>query len=253
MSQARRPLIAGNWKMNGQARSGTALAREIAHYAREEGDSLLCELLVCPPATLVREVAAAVFGSGVQVGGQDCHAETKGPFTGDIAAAMLADAGCTFVIVGHSERRATHNETNQTVAAKAAAAQAAGLSAIICVGENTAARERGSTLDVVAGQLINSLPEAPDPAKTVVAYEPVWAVGSGRTPTVGEIVEVHKHIRSLLAERIPGAETIRILYGGSVGPANAGQILAADEVDGALVGGASLSPNDFWGVAQSCS
>ncbi len=252
MTEAKRRLIAGNWKMNGLARSGIALAREIAHLSRGHGDALACDLLICPPATLVREVAAAVFGSGVAVGGQDCHGEMQGPFTGDIGAPMLADAGCSYVIVGHSERRATHNETNQAVRAKATSAQAAGLGVIICVGENTAARERGSTLDVVAGQLSNSLPEAPDPAKTVIAYEPVWAIGSGMTPTVEEITEVHRHIHGLVADRIGDASAVRVIYGGSVNPANAPRILGIAEVDGALIGGASLTSDDFWAIAQSC-
>lgn len=252
MTEAKRRLIAGNWKMNGLALSGIALAREIAHLAKKQGDSLACDLLICPPATLVREVAAAVFGSGVAVGGQDCHGENQGPFTGDIGAPMLADAGCSYVIVGHSERRATRNETNQAVRAKATSAQAAGLCAIICVGENTAARERGSTLDVVAGQLSNSLPEAPDPAKTVIAYEPVWAIGSGATPTDEEIAEVHRHIHGLLADRIGDSGAIRVIYGGSVNPENAPRILGIAEVDGALIGGASLNSNDYWTIAQSC-
>ena len=252
MTEPKRRLIAGNWKMNGLARSGIALAREIAHMARGHGDALACDLVICPPATLVREVAAAVFGSGVAVGGQDCHGEMQGPFTGDVGAPMLADAGCSYVIVGHSERRATHNETNQTVRAKATAAQASGLGAIICVGENTSARERGSTLDVIAGQLSNSLPEAPDPAKTVIAYEPIWAIGSGMIPTVEEIAEVHSHIYTLLADRMGDAGAVRVIYGGSVTPANAPQILGVAEVDGALIGGASLNSDDFWAIAQSC-
>jgi len=251
MTRPRRQLIAGNWKMNGLARDGLALARELAQRMRRDGASLACELIVCPPATLVREIAAAVFGSGIGVGGQDCHGEHKGPFTGDVSATMLKDAGCTYVIVGHSERRATHGERDRDVNAKAAAAAAAGLTPIICVGEDLAARERGATLDVVGEQLVGSWPATAVAAKTVIAYEPVWAIGSGRTPEPAEIAEVHAHIRGLVASRVRDGDALRILYGGSVNGENADRILAMGEVDGALVGGASLLAPEFWSIARA--
>ncbi len=238
---ARRPLVAGNWKMNGLAADGLALARSLA--AAPEGAAAL---LVCPPATLLAAVAATLSGSPVALGGQDCHAQAAGAHTGDISAEMLADAGCAYVISGHSERRAAHGESDAVVRAKAAAAHRAGLIAIVCVGETAAERDAGRAEAVVAASLRASLPDSARPENTVVAYEPVWAIGTGRTPTVDEVVAVHAALRAALGDI--GAGT-RILYGGSVKPDNAAALLAPLDVDGALVGGASLSAADFLAIA----
>jgi triosephosphate isomerase len=239
----RKRLVAGNWKMNGLRADGLALARAVAERARQPHR---CELLVCPPATLLIPVGEVLADSGVGLGGQDCHPEPKGAFTGDISAEMLKDAGCSHAIVGHSERRHACGETDADVRAKTLAAWRAGLVAIVCVGETRAEREAGRATAVVAGQLAGSLPEGADADRLIVAYEPVWAIGTGLTPTLADIAEIHAVIRA----RIP-ADT-RILYGGSVNPKNAGEILAHGEVDGALVGGASLKAEDFWAIAQAC-
>jgi triosephosphate isomerase (TIM) len=247
---ARQPLIAGNWKMNGLRADGVALAEAVAKGA----GGLACGFVVCPPATLLAPVAAALAGSRVGLGGQDCHAKAKGAHTGDISAAMLADIGCSHVIVGHSERRSDHGEDDAAVNAKALAAQAAGLTAIVCVGESEAERDSGRTLDVVGRQVRGSLPAGATAANTVVAYEPVWAIGSGRTPTPAQIQEVHAHIRAAVAACLGAAQAdaVRLLYGGSVKPGNAAEILALQDVDGALVGGASLVAEDFLAIGKSC-
>ena len=250
MSQDRRPLIAGNWKMNGLAAAGLALARDIA--GRRAAADPGCDIVLCPPATLVRAVAEAVAGGAVAVGGQDCHAQASGAHTGDVAAPMLADAGCRYVILGHSERRQDHGETSEQVKAKVEAALAAGLTAVLCVGESAAERDAGVALGVVARQLGASLPQAARPEQVVVAYEPVWAIGTGRTPTQPEIQEMHAHLRDLLGRAMAGGAGTRILYGGSVKPDNARLILGLPDVDGALVGGASLKAADFWAIVQSC-
>jgi triosephosphate isomerase len=212
------------------------------------------ELLVCPPAPLLAPVAEALDGSPVRLGGQDCHAAGKGAHTGDIAAAMLADIGCAYVIVGHSERRQDHGESDAAVRAKAEAAHAAGLVAIVCVGETGQEREAGRALDVVADQLKGSLPAASTAANTVAAYEPVWAIGTGRTPTPDEIQAVHAHARTCIAGALGEGEagSVRILYGGSVKPDNAKDFMKLSDVDGALVGGASLVAEDFLAIARSC-
>jgi triosephosphate isomerase len=249
---ARRPLIAGNWKMNGLRAEAQALAGGVADKARAA--DLRCDLLVCPPFTAIAAAVAAVNGAPVAVGAQDCHAKTSGAHTGDISAAMLADAGCRFVIVGHSERRTDHGESDATVRAKAAAAHAAGLVAIICIGETEAERDAGKALQVCGSQLAGSLPDGANAANTVIAYEPVWAIGTGKTPTNADIAEVHGFIRAEAAKAL-GAETaaaLRILYGGSMKPSNAKEILALEDVDGGLIGGASLKVEDFWGIATSC-
>jgi triosephosphate isomerase len=248
---ARRPLIAGNWKMNGLKADGVALAQGVA--AKLTASPPAVDLLVCPPATLVDAVAKAVAGSGLAVGGQDCHAEKSGAHTGDVSAVMLKDLGASHVIVGHSERRADHGESSAVVRAKATAAQAAGLVAIICLGETEAERDSGRTLAVVEAQFDGSLPEGATPENTVIAYEPVWAIGTGRTPTLDEVAEVHRSIRDL-AEKALGsaaASRLRILYGGSMKPSNAKELLAIADVDGGLIGGASLKVDDFWAIAQS--
>jgi triosephosphate isomerase len=248
----RRKLIAGNWKMNGLKGTGTALARDLAERARSSAPA--CDLLVCPPAQLLFPVGEALAGSPVQLGAQDCHGEPSGAHTGDISAPMLADAGCSHVIVGHSERRSHHGESDGQVRAKAAAAWAAGLLPIVCVGETEAERAAGRALAVIESQLRGSLAEGGGFGLPVVAYEPVWAIGTGKTATPGDIAEAHGHIRSLLTA-VYGAVTggaVRILYGGSVKSDNAAEILGGSEVDGALVGGASLKAEDFWTIATSC-
>lgn len=241
------PLVAGNWKMNGLAASRAEFTKILAGAAELQSKA---ELMVCPPATLIRDFAAAARGSGVTIGGQDCHVDAAGAHTGDISAEMLADAGAGAVIVGHSERRTDHHETDAMVRAKAQAAFRAGLTAIVCIGEQRSQREAGNTLDVVGAQLQGSLPDGATAAKLVIAYEPVWAIGSGLTPTPADVAEVHAFIRKRLAERFSAAGgRIRILYGGSVKPDNAGQLLTIADVNGALVGGASLKAADFLGIA----
>ena len=248
----RRPLIAGNWKMIASSRHGLALAAELAARAKGAG-AMKCDMLLCPPATLIRQVSEAVAGSGLAVGGQDCHAAPSGAHTGDVSAVLLAEAGCSFVIVGHSERRRDHDETSEMVRDKAAAARAAGLTPIICVGESEAERDAGETLAVVRSQLEGSLPEDAAGADTAIAYEPVWAIGTARTPTGAEIAEVHGHIRHRLAAVMgEEAQRTRILYGGSVTSGNASEILATAEVDGVLVGTASLEADAFWRIGESC-
>jgi len=252
MSQTRRPLIAGNWKMNGLSADGLALARGLAAEMAGAGAPAF-EMLVCPPFTLISKVADAIAGSGIALGGQDCHTEEAGAHTGDISAAMLADLGCAYVIVGHSERR-MEGELDADVRHKAAAAHKAGLSAIICIGETEAERDSGRTLDVVKGQVQGSVPDGAAAANTVVAYEPVWAIGTGRTPTVDEVQDVHALIRAEAKDIMGagGAAGVRILYGGSMKPGNATELLALQDVDGGLIGGASLKVEDFWAIAESC-
>ena len=247
MTAAIRPLIAGNWKMNGLRRDG--VARVAALGALAGAANLACDIVVCPPATLLDTFADELSGGPVALGGQDCHADASGAYTGDVSAEMLADTGCRFVIVGHSERRAGHGESDALVRAKAEAANRAGLIAMICVGESKGERDSGDTLAVIERQLAGSLPERAD--ATVIAYEPVWAIGSGRTPTLEQIAEVHGRLRRLVEARGAG-EGVRLLYGGSVKPANARDILSLADVDGALVGGASLSVDDFWAICRSC-
>ena len=249
MSQGRRPLVAGNWKMHGLKASAAELARMI-EGAPDIGRN--ADLLVCPPATLVTAFAARAHGSRVAVGAQDCHAEKAGAFTGDISAEMLADAGATAVIVGHSERRSLHGETDAQVRAKALGAWRAGLAAIVCVGETKDERTAGRALGVVAKQLDGSVPDGATAQILVIAYEPVWAIGTGLTPTANDVAEVHGFIRKKLRARFgAAADAIRILYGGSVKPSNAKELMAVADVDGALVGGASLNAKDFLGIAAA--
>lgn len=238
----RRKLAAGNWKMNGTGAALDALGAIAAAHPAPTVD-----ILICPPATLLSRASQTVSGSAVTLGGQDCHAEASGAHTGDISAAMLADAGASAVILGHSERRADHAETDAQVCAKTRAALEAGLIAVVCIGETLEQREAGQTLDVVCGQLAGSLPDGITGNQIVVAYEPVWAIGTGKVPTLEQIAEVHDALRGQLLGRF-GAETgsaIRLLYGGSVKPGNAAEIFAVSNVDGALVGGASLNAADF--------
>ena len=243
----RRPLVAGNWKMNGLGPSVAEFERIIAGSAALAGK---VDLMVCPPATLLMAFAKLAQGTAVAIGGQDCHAEAAGAFTGDISAEMLKDAGATAVIVGHSERRTLHRETDGDVRAKALAAWRAGLTAIVCIGETQAEREAGGTLDVLGRQLDGSLPHGAGAARLVVAYEPVWAIGTGLTPTVADVAQAHAFVRQrIAAHRGAAAEAVRILYGGSVKPSNAQELMTVANVDGALVGGASLKADDFLGIA----
>ncbi len=233
-------LIAGNWKMNGLKANLSELDALIAAPAPEG-----CDLLICPPATLVAAFAARAAGTHVRIGGQDCHWQASGAHTGDISAEMLADAGASHIIVGHSERRTDHAETDAVVKAKAQAVARAGLTPILCIGETLAQREAGETLAVIRRQLAGSVPEGL--ATLVIAYEPVWAIGTGLTPSVAQVAEVHAAIRAVVGAGVP------ILYGGSVKPSNAAELLAVPHVDGALVGGASLKAADFLGIAAGAS
>lgn len=244
----RRPLVAGNWKMNGLKAGLSELEAICAAYAG--GLKAKADFLICPPATLLAEAARTVAGKGVFVGGQDCHAKASGAHTGDLSAEMLKDAGAGFVIVGHSERRADHAETDAAVRAKAAAGWRAGLTVIVCVGEKKEQREAGNAIAVVREQLAGSIPDGATAAKLVVAYEPVWAIGTGLTPTKADVAGMHKAIRETLAARF-GAEgqNTRLLYGGSVKPENARDLIIQPDVDGALIGGASLKAKDFLGIA----
>jgi triosephosphate isomerase len=247
-----RPLIAGNWKMNGSRAQAAALIADLkARQTAQAG--LAVDLLVCPPAPYLMQAVALVEGGGIAVGGQDCHASASGAHTGDISAAMLADCGCRYVILGHSERRADHAETSEQVAAKAKAALEAGLIAIVCVGETEAERERGATLDVISSQLEGSVPADAGADTLVIAYEPVWAIGTGRTPTPDDVAAVHTHIRGLLKAWFKDGGEIRILYGGSVKASNAATLLRVRDVKGALVGGASLKSDEFWAIALAAA
>ena len=252
MTPGIRPLVAGNWKMNGLK----AELATVGEIARGYGSSLRgrVELAVSPPATLLHAASVILVGSRIATGGQDCSAHEKGAFTGEISATMLADAGATYAIVGHSERRTLHGESSAVVKAKAQAAQAAGLVAIVCVGETREEREAGKALAVVRRQVKASGPEGSTAATLVVAYEPVWAIGTGLTPTAQDVAEVHASIRADLVRLLgkAGAAGVRLLYGGSVKPDNAAELMAVPNVDGALVGGASLKAADFLGIAKAC-
>ncbi len=251
MTDTRRPFVAGNWKMNGLRADGLALATSVAAATPEQADQ--CDVAICPPATLLATVGErlAEIGGAVALGAQDCAVAVHGAHTGDISAEMLADTGCRYVIVGHSERRVDHGETSALVHDKAQAVLRAGLIPIVCLGETEAERDQGRALAIVGEQLSGSLPNDAGSA-LVVAYEPVWAIGTGRTPTEDEIAEVHRHIRNEMAG-VSGIDpdAIRVLYGGSVKPANATAIAAIENVDGALVGGASLKAEDFGAICQS--
>jgi len=245
----RRPLVAGNWKMNGLRVS----AVELGKIRAGAGDLLTkVDLMICPPATLIMTFAQAAAGSKIEIGGQDCHAEPSGAFTGDISAEMLADLGARAVIVGHSERRTLHKETDAKVRAKAEAAWRAGLTAIVCIGETRAERDAGQTLAVLGRQLDGSLPDGVTAARLVVAYEPVWAIGTGLTPTAADVAQAHQFVRKRIVERHGAVgNAVRVLYGGSVKPANAKELMAVANVDGALVGGASLKADDFLSIAAA--
>jgi triosephosphate isomerase len=243
-------LIAGNWKMNGLAADLDAVVHDMKLALQAEPAS--CRVAICPPATLIHRLAKAVRGHAIEVGGQDCRAETHGAYTGGVSAAMLADAGAGLVIVGHSERRQEFGESDRLISAKAEAAVDAGLAPIVCVGETLEQREAGRAVEVVRGQVMNSLPLAVAGRDFAVAYEPVWAIGTGLTPTLEQIEEVHRAVRAAMIERLGlGSAAAPILYGGSVKPDNARDILAVPEVGGALVGGASLKAADFLGIIRA--
>ncbi len=249
MTDATRPLIAGNWKMNGLKASLSELGL-IARGASEVWRK--ADLLICPPATLLFTSAAAAIGSRVRIGAQDCHVAVSGAHTGDISAEMIADAGASAIIVGHSERRADHGETDALVRRKVGAIWQQGLLAIVCVGETQAQRDAGQALQVVGRQLKGSVPDGATAANLAVAYEPIWAIGTGRTATARDIAEVHGFLRQGLIDRFNGEGAgIRLLYGGSVKPANAAELLAIDNVNGALIGGASLKAADFLAIAAA--
>jgi triosephosphate isomerase len=251
MAGTLRPLIAGNWKMNG-LRASAAEARAVIDAAGESDVAQGRDLLLCPPATLLLAFAQMAKGSPLMIGAQDCHAKAAGAHTGDISAEMIADAGGNAVIVGHSERRTDHAESDLLVMGKAAAAIRAGMIAIVCVGESEVERQSGRTIDVVARQLSGSIPDTATPAGLVIAYEPIWAIGTGTVPTVEEVAEVHAAIRNAMIARFgDGGEAVRILYGGSVKPSNAAELLAVANVNGALIGGASLKADDFLAIARA--
>jgi triosephosphate isomerase (TIM) len=251
MTDAIRPLIAGNWKMNGLRSSQAEFEAMLAGTSEVAAKA---DLLVCPPATLIAAFAEQARGSKtLAVGAQDCHPKASGAHTGDISAEMLADAGATAIIVGHSERRADHGETDVLVRQKAEAVWRAGLTTIVCIGETQHQRDSGQTLDICRGQLNLSLPDAARSDNLVVAYEPVWAIGTGLTPTVGDVEQIHQFIREFLMARFSSeGARIRILYGGSVKPTNARELMAVANVNGALVGGASLKAADFLAIASGC-
>ncbi|HLW28966.1 MAG TPA: triose-phosphate isomerase [Kiloniellales bacterium] len=247
----RRKLIAGNWKMNGSKAQGLALVEALAAHCREaESTAAAFDLLVCPPFVLLPVIEERARRAKIAIGGQDCHPKEAGAHTGDISATMLADVGCSYVIVGHSERRQDHREDDALVQAKASAALAAGLKPIVCVGETQAERDAGQALSVIEKQVRNSLPAGAG-SRVVIAYEPVWAIGTGLTATPQDVADVHAAIRAMLQSEAgeEAAAQTRILYGGSVKPSNAAELLALQDVDGALVGGASLKAEDFWAIA----
>jgi len=248
-----RPLVAGNWKMNG-LKADLAIAVEVAK-GYDAALKAAVDIAICPPATLLYAASAALIGARIATGGQDCSTQGTGAFTGEISAAMLADAGADFVIVGHSERRTLHGETSATVKAKAQAAQQAPLVPIVCVGETKDEREAGKALAVVKKQLRGSVPDGATGANLVVAYEPVWAIGTGLTPTAADVAEMHEAIRSDLGRLLgkAAAAGVRLLYGGSVKPSNAAELMSVAHVDGALVGGASLKAGDFLAIARACA
>jgi triosephosphate isomerase len=247
-----RPLVAGNWKMNGLV-AALGEARRVCERLGEAGFAGGVDAMLCPPATLIAALAREAAGSRLLVGAQDCHSAASGAHTGDIAAEMLKDAGAVAAIVGHSERRADHGERDRDVKAKALAAHRAGLTAIVCIGETAGERRAALTLEVVARQLAASLPEQAKAGDTVVAYEPVWAIGTGLTPTVEDVAQVHGFLRRTLVERLgEEGKAMRLLYGGSVKPDNARTLMAVGDVNGALVGGASLKANDFLAIVAAC-
>ncbi len=243
-------IVAGNWKMNMDRSSAGALTAGLARWRDTAVNPV--EMIIFPPAILI-DTARASLGGGVQIGGQDCHAYPSGAHTGDIAAVMLAESGCQWVLAGHSERRQDHGETSAMVAAKANAAHEAGLKVMICVGETLAERDRGNANDVVGAQVLASLPEDMAADRFAIAYEPVWAIGTGKVASPNDVDAMHNHIREILLSRDEGYAQVDILYGGSVKPDNAAGLMALDNVGGALVGGASLKLDDFTAIAEAAA
>lgn len=243
------PIVLGNWKMNGLRAEGDALVRSLIRGLSDHGDVGM--IGVCPPATILSVLGEVVNGTTIKLGGQDCAVESEGAFTGDISARMLVDAGCSFTIVGHSERRHGHGESDALVRAKGDAALSTGLDLVLCIGETEADYDAGKTLSVLDRQLADSLPADADADNTIIAYEPVWAIGTGKTPTIDDIASTHEHLRNRLHDLVSSGADVPILYGGSVKAANAGEILAVDNVDGALVGGASLKSEEFLAIWQA--
>lgn len=242
----RRKLIIGNWKMNGRLTSGLTLAKDLVDKSSAQ-KPLPFDIVICPPATLLWPISEAIMGSPVALGAQDCHHVNHGAYTGDISAGMLADLGCRYVILGHSERRMGHGETSPDIARKVTAGMLAGLTTIVCVGETQEQRAPSSRSVAIEEQLKLSIPEKCQMANLVIAYEPVWAIGSGEQPDISDIQAVHRLIRKVLG---PSGEAVRVIYGGSVAPNNAGSILADPEIDGVLVGSASLNSDGFWAIAE---
>ena len=253
MATHRTPLIAGNWKMNGGLDEVDGLAGELARRMAGLSAPAAFEMAVCPPFPLLSMIAAAIEESGIALGAQDCHMAGKGAHTGDTSARLLAEVGCRYVIVGHSERRTDHGETDAQVRAKAEAAWAAGLATIVCVGETEAERDAGKAVETVLRQVSGSVPEAATAENLVIAYEPVWAIGTGKTATPQDAQDMHAAIRGALADRFGAgtAAAVRILYGGSMKPDNAAALLALADVNGGLIGGASLKAADFWAIAEA--
>lgn len=249
---ARKTLIAGNWKMNGLLEDGTALAKGVAQEVKKAARKD-CEFLICPPFTLLTTAKKAIKGSRLMLGAQDCSFAEKGAHTGDVSPVMLKDLGCQYVIVGHSERRTDHKETNEMIAKKAEAAINTGLKVIICIGETEEERDAGKTIDVCTKQIMGSVPEVSTYQNTVIAYEPVWAIGTGKTPTTADVQEVHSAIRKVVGKKLgrANANKMRLLYGGSMKPSNAKELLALPDVDGGLIGGASLKVADFMAIGEA--
>lgn len=248
---ARKKLIAGNWKMNCLTAEGTELAKAVA--AKVKAEKFDCDFLICPPFTLLGAVKKCLRGSKIALGAQDVHFAEKGAHTGDISPLMLTDLGCKYTIIGHSERRVDHYETNELINKKAVAAHAAGLNTVICIGETGAERDAGKTIKVCQDEINGSVPDDATAKNTVIAYEPIWAIGTGKTPTAADVQEVHAAIRKALSKKLgkATANIMRILYGGSVKPSNAAELLTLPDVDGALIGGASLKADDFIAIAKN--
>ena len=253
MDIKRRPIIVGNWKMNGLTNFIEDLAGALANKFARKNSSHPFDMLICPPTTLLYPIGKIISETGLCLGGQDCHMSKSGAHTGDVSAEMLKDLGCSYVILGHSERRTDHNETNEIVKRKVQAALDANLISIICVGESAVERKHGVTADVVTSQILACIPQNATADNIVIAYEPIWAIGTGDTPTSKEVQSIHALIRQILGEKISidMAKRTRVLYGGSVKPSNSVELMGLSDVDGALVGGASLSETDFWDIAKS--
>ncbi len=247
----RKKLIAGNWKMNCLLEEGTMLAKSVA--AKVKANKYDCDFLICPPFTILAAVKKCLRGTKIALGAQDVHFADKGAHTGDISPLMLTDLGCSYVIIGHSERRVDHHESNKLINQKAVAAHNAGLNTVICIGETGAERDAGKTIKVCQDEIFGSVPDDATAKNTVIAYEPIWAIGTGKTPTADDVEEVHAAIRAALSKKLGKAiaNKMRILYGGSVKPSNAGELLKLPDVDGALIGGASLKADDFVAIAEN--